>query len=93
MHDREKREDEDQHAQHDVAEIDLAERARKMAVAVVLHVPPSAFAPPPRVDSAVVVLRPRATAPCRFEALEKIAAERGISASELLGFMQFGTRS
>lgn len=43
--------------------------------AVVLQVPPSAFAPPPRVDSSVVILRPLETPPCSFEILERIVAE------------------
>jgi 16S rRNA (adenine1518-N6/adenine1519-N6)-dimethyltransferase len=52
--------------------------------AVVLQVPPTAFAPPPRVDSSVVMLRPHETPPCSFETLEKIVAEAFLHRRKML---------
>ncbi len=52
--------------------------------AVVLEVPPTAFAPPPRVESSVVMLRPLAEPPCSFEILEKIVAEAFLHRRKML---------
>ncbi len=41
---------------------------------IVLDVPPTAFIPPPRVDSSVIVLHPRGDIPCRFKDLESVVA-------------------
>ncbi len=41
---------------------------------IAFEVPPSAFSPPPRVDSSVVILRPHSVLPCRFEKLESVVA-------------------
>lgn len=44
--------------------------------AIAMHLPARAFTPPPKVDSAVVILIPRDPAPtdCTLEALEKVTA-------------------
>jgi len=52
--------------------------------AVVLQVPPTAFAPPPRVDSSVVMLRPHEVPPCSFGTLEKIVAEAFLHRRKML---------
>ena len=41
---------------------------------IAFDVPPSAFAPPPRVESSVVILRPHSVAACPFEKLESVVA-------------------
>ena len=41
---------------------------------IAFDVPPSAFSPPPRVDSSVVILRPHLVPPCRFDKLESVVA-------------------
>ena len=44
------------------------------AASIAFDVPPTAFAPPPRVDSCVVVFRPHDAPKCGFEKLESVVA-------------------
>lgn len=51
---------------------------------VALDVPPEAFAPPPRVDSNVVLLRPTPPPRCGFAALGKLVAEAFLHRRKML---------
>ena len=51
---------------------------------VALDVPPEAFAPPPRVDSSVVLLRPLPPPPCGFTTLGKLVAEAFLHRRKML---------
>lgn len=54
------------------------------SVGVALDVPPEAFAPPPRVDSSVVLLRPVPPPACGFAALSKLVAEAFLHRRKML---------
>ena len=53
-------------------------------VGVAFDVPPEAFAPPPRVDSSVVLLRPHTRRTCRFSDLSTLVAEAFLHRRKML---------